>query len=509
MWPNQEFALAEIPKRIAAGERKILTTSPTGSGKSLIICELIRRSLARGWQSIVYTNRIMLIRQLSLSLEAHGIQFGVRASGYRDERELPVQISSLPTERQRVINTEQWNIHGKGERKLLAIVDEAHLNGSDTAQKILHRHHDDGGVYVGVTATPIGLGHLYTNLLVAGTPSQMRQCGAIVRAHHYGPDEPDMKNFKQVQKTGEYSEGDVRKAIMTKCIFARVLEHYRKLNPDQRPTILFAPGVGESIWFTEQFVAAGIPWAHIDGANVWLDGELRSTSETLREEIIERLKSGDIKGVSNRFVLREGIDIPEVSHGIFATVMGGLQTFIQSAGRLLRSCGGKEHATIQDHGGHWWRHGSVNADREWTLGLTENIIAGLRAEKLREKKEREPIQCPDCGMVRKAGPKCDGCGHESSLKSRKVIQQDGTLREMVGDIYKPRRISQKPNAADIWRQCYHRARNSKNKMTFRQAEALYAMENHWGYPPRDLPLMPKNEFDWFLPVADVPRERLT
>jgi superfamily II DNA or RNA helicase len=507
LWPSQEYALAEVPRRILAGERKICLTSPTGGGKTLILCGLVEWALEHRFKVVLYTNRKLLISQLVGVLEGQGISFGVRAANYQDQRELRVQISSLPTERSRVLNSDKWNkweVHGHGER-VLALVDEAHLNASNTAQTVLGRHIDDGGAYVGVTATPIDLGHLYDTLVVAGTPSELRQCGALVPAYHYGPDEPDMRDFKQNVKTGEYSEGDVRKAIMTKCIFARVLEYYHRLNPDQRPTILFGPGVKESIWFAEQLTAAGIRTAHIDGEGVWLDGEYERG--TNREEILRMTRNGDIKVLCNRFVLREGLDLPEVSHLIIATVFGGLRSYLQALGRGLRACSGKDRCVVQDHGGHWWRHGSVNMDRQWNLCSTENMIAGMRAERLRDKKETEPICCAQCGMIRKSGSICPQCNFESSKRSRMVMQRDGTLREHTGDIFKPRRIKELPNTSKIWTQCYYRAKNSRNRMTFNQAEALFFLENYY-YPPRSMPLMPVNPMDWYASVVDVPRERL-
>ena len=494
-----------MPRLLLAGERQLCLTSPTGGGKSHIICRLIEWALENAYLPVLYTNRKLLIDQLVRVLDAHGIDHGVRAAGHQDQRELPVQISSLPTENARVLKSGRWLVHGHG-KKVLAIIDEAHLNSSETAQKILGQHLEHGGAYVGVTATPIDLGHLYTRLVVAGTPSELRQCGAIVPAYHYGPDEPDMTKFKQSIKTGEYTEGDVRKAIMTRCIFARVVEHYHAINPDGRPTLLFAPGVKESIWFAEQLSAAGIKAAHIDGGGVWVDGEYQRGGD--RERLIDAIRCGDIQVLCNRFVLREGIDIPQVSHVILATVMGALRTYLQSLGRGGRACEGKDRFTVQDHGGHWHRHGSVNADRVWDMGHTENMISGMRQERLREKKAPEPIHCVKCGLIRMSGAVCPQCGHQASVRSRTVVQMDGTLREHTGDIYKPRRVLMKQNTVQIWTQAYHRARNSKNRMTFRQAEGLFFYENHY-YPPHDLPLMPLDRIDWYRPVADVPRERLS
>lgn len=505
-WPHQLYAIQKIPSRLESGVRRICVTSPTGGGKTTIISALIEWAVGRGRYVVLYTNRKLLIDQLSRVLSSHGIRFGVRAAGHEDQREIPVQISSLPTEQSRVLKSQRWEVHGKYE-KVLAIIDEAHINKSNTAQAILGRHIEDGGAYVGFTATPIDLGHLYDELIVAGKMSELRKCGALTPAWHFGIDEPDMSKFKPNLKTGEYTENQVRKAIMHKAVWGRVFDHYKELNSDQRPTILFGPGVQESIWFAEQFSKNGVRAAHIDGQGIWLDGEYQKNQD-LREDVLKKVRTGDIKVLCNRFVCREGLDLPEVSHLILATVMGSLQTYLQSAGRGLRACDGKERLTIQDHGGHWHRHGSVNIDRNWDLNYTENIISGLRQERLREKKEHEPICCPNCGQIRSGGPKCLNCGHEASRSSRMVVQHDGRLVEHVGDVYKPRAVREYANTEKLWTSAYYRARKSRNGMTFSQAEGLFFYENHY-YPPRTLPLMPKDPLDWFSRVKDVPVERLT
>ncbi len=198
--------------------------------------------------------------------------------------------------------------------------------------------------------------------------------------------------------------------------------------------------------------------------------------------------------------------MPWLYHAILATVFGSLSSFLQSGGRLLRSHPSLEEVVIQDHGGNWHRHGSLNADRQWNLSFTPSMISGIRAERMRSKEEREPFRCPRCALII-MGTKCP-CGFEVKMgkRSRPVIQSDGSLKEMVGDIYKPRRISTKPNAAQLWRTMYYRS--IKADRTFCAGAALFAMENNWGWPSRDLPLMPKNELDWYKKVKDVPREAL-
>lgn len=509
LWPHQSLGINETLAAIERGERHVLLTSPTGMGKSVMMTEIIDRLAGQDWRAVLYTNRKMLVEQLAKVLGQHGIEYGIRAAGYADQVRFPVQISSLPTERSRVLKTGEWSIHGGGHKDTIAIVDEAHLHNNDTARQIFARHDAAGHVRLGVTATPLGLGDLYDVLIQAGTVSEGRQCGALVPCHHFAPTEPDMKAIRGWSPGQDYSENELRKVIQVKVLWGHVIEWYRKLNPDNKPTILFAPGVAESVWFAEQFHAAGIPAAHIDGEEVWINGEVYKSDRQARKDVLEASKDGSIKVLCNRFVLREGIDAPWLAHGIFATVFGSLQSYLQSGGRLLRACTGLESVTLQDHGGHWWRHGSLNQDRLWQLGWTGSIASGLREERLRAKQEREPFRCPECGLVL-AKPRCL-CGWvvpTSHKKSRPVIMINGELKEVRGDVFRRRAVMNRPDGPKKWKSMYFRSRTKTGNRTFRAAMALFAQENYWQWPDRNWPFMPRFEEDVFRLVADVAMDRL-
>lgn len=202
-------------------------------------------------------------------------------------------------------------------------------------------------------------------------------------------------------------------------------------------------------------------------------------------------------------------DLPEMEVSVIQTKRrvwdildaGPLHRFTVS-GLLVHNC-----ATIIDHGGNWWRHGSLNADREWDLSGTNYLVVGQRIEAMRERQTPEPIVCPSCTRPRSGGKRCPYCGFESHKRSRYVVQIDGALRQVDGAIIKPRYVKRKYNTAERWKKMYHRARSKKWNATFRQAEALFLLEEHY-WPPRDLPFMPKNPKDMWRHVGDVPRDAL-
>lgn len=519
-WPHQTYAIDRIFQLIDSGCRRILVTSPTGGGKSLIqfkaalkFIEDLRSGVA------LFASRKFLIEQMCRGLKAVNVPYGVRAANHDGSRHEPFQVCSIQTEFSRVVKRHQWEPHDCG----MFIVDEAHMNeDGNMCQSVYKRYIDNGAVKVGFTATPLGLGGGYDELVVAGTNGDLRACGALVPATHFGCSEPDMRHIRKYQIGEEISEGDNVKAIMAPGIVGRVLQKYRELNPQGLPAIGFGPGVAESFGFAEAFVEAGIPAAHIDGDRVWINGEWMVSNEDSRGKLLEMSRTNQVRIVWSRFVLREAVDMPWLRHGIFATVFGSLQSYLQSGGRLLRSCPpvGKDSVTVQDHGGNWWRHGSLNADRNWRLGATDRVMANLRTDEYGGTGEPgdppppEPFLCKACNTVlilrrimQNFMAVCPRCGHEMDFRrrSRPVIQKDGELVEHVGNIFSRRRTEVRPDTHQRWRNYFFRARNGN--MTFHQAAGLFYHENGY-YPPRTLPLMPHTAWDWYLPVKSVPFERL-
>ena len=501
-WPHQINGLEDIENAKLSGFRRICVTSPTGGGKSLMQRDLIQSKKA---PSALYTNRRMLLEQLSAGLSGDGIEHGIRAADHEPRLVEDVQLCMVQTMGRRL---ERWGAHPSD----LVQIDEAHINKEGVVQQLLEAHGEVD--LIGWTATPTGLAGMYDKLIIAGTNSELRECGAIVPAHHFAPDEPDQKWIKKIAiDGGECGIPQPKRMVFAQRVFGRIVEQYNYLNPHRTPSILFAPGVKESLWICEELNKQGITAAHIAHDGCWLDGELYQNDQTIRDEIAKRSESGDVNIVCNRFVLREGIDWPWLAHGIFATVFGSVTTYIQAGGRLLRNHSSLDHVTIQDHGGNWWRFGSLNSDRQWELGDTDRTIAGERQIRLREKKEPEPIVCVKCGKVRLSGPVCHACGHRSNGKTRMILQSDGTLKEMRGDIFKPRRKLKTTRDLQIeWQHRVRATQNSKKEhvrnRTYEQVLTSFAMDHNWQWPSRDWPMMPVKDSGWLRGVLEVPTMEL-
>ena len=396
------------------------------------------------------------------------------------------------------------------------LVHNCHKMVGPSAMRLRDKYGDDV-VDIGFTATPLGVG-MYEHMIEIATVSELQKAGVLVKAYHFGPDEPDPKQWKVSQQgKGESALHTSVRMQFAQKVWGNVIKNYYQLNPTKRPTLLFAPGVPESIWFAKMFEKAGLNVAHVDGEKIYVDGEFHDKKQEPDKinELKARLCNGDLDVVTNRFVMREGVDWPFIEHIIFATVFGSLTSYLQAGGRGLRQSPdtGKTHLTVQCHGSNWHRHGSLNADRHWFLGQTDSLAQSMRFDRLREKREQEPIVCYDCGACRLGGIKCWNCGHVQRTKIRRVLQIDGTLREMRGDIYRQRRRAKnRPEYRSAW-VGYMKGVMRSDKPAVRNANYLQLeyrfaklMQDRFGdfvYPRRDWPCTPKLEIDYFLPISRV------
>ncbi len=489
MWPWQIRGIAEVMKLLKEGVLTICVTSPTGSGKGRMIEELSLLFLQEGARCVIFTDRKMLTRQTGERFSAAGITFGYVSATLGHDTRHNMLVASLQTMRSKVSRKKMELPQAD-----ILIIDEAHKNGFDWVIE-KYRETNPGIIVVGFTASPVGLKGKYEKLVVAGTKPECRAFGALVYCRVIGMPEPDMTGVR-MNAVGEYVHKGMVKRVMQCTVFADIFdEWFKNVGDARRPTLVWAPGVPESRSIVKQFQDRGITAAHIDG----------ETDDEEREKVRAGSKDGSISVVSSFGVMREGVDWPWVSYGILVQVCGAYETFVQIVGRILRASPGKVDAVLQDHSGTWWRHGSPNFDRAWSLDDTNLLIAKERKEAntkpLSEGGDPEPICCPQCHGIRIGGPQCPHCGYQHSRSVRMIRTEGGKLVAMTGDIHE-RKAMQSPEERH-WLSVLFRC--GSTGYTFSQAAGLFYKET--GKQVTGLPgcgPMPKEGSpDWHRRIADV------
>jgi len=507
LWLPQRRGIEQTIELLEQGY-DVCLYSPTGGGKTEQAIRLFEWAWTEhGWNGSFYVNRRLLIDQTAKRFEAAGLPYGIRAAEYEDQYDhtAPFQLCSADTEWSRVYVRKTWQKHFAR----LVVVDEAHLQKTGRMREILADHRSRGGRVVFLTATPIGLSAWADKLVVSGTLAEYRECRALVPAVVRTIQQPDMHKVKR-NRTGEYVLDGRKRQVYTQAIVAKVIDSWKRWNPDGKATFLYGPCVASSRWLTQRFRDAGVNWAHVDATDAVVDGANARLTRSMWSEILERFEDGDIRGISCRFKCREGIDVPFAYHVILATPIGSLASYLQTVGRGLRySLATPDHVLVTDHGGNYWRHGSPNHDRAWHdwWTLPEHAVSAAFQDGIRAGKTPEPIVCVMCSGERAGGSKCPHCGYESAKSVREVIQEDGTLVKREGRLIRERTVRRKKDTDELWKGMILRNHKYQKNRSFKQIYAWFRHE-HGYYPPRDIPFMPSRPEDWCRKVWQVPIREL-
>lgn len=421
----------------------LAASAPTGFGKTRLGANLIKQVEAKGYPWVWYTHRKTLTIQTMRSFKEQGLDFGVRASGQSDLMDInkPGQIAMIQSERAATKS---------GKRELhdakFVVIDESHANKTGYAEELIRHHLAAGAKVLQLSATPVGQGHISERLVELASLSEMREIGALLPAECFSPSEFDMKHVKKIA-TGEYSPSQQAKAVMQQQVVGDIGKHYFNLNPEQVPTIGFGPDVKSSIGLCDYFNDMGVKSAHIDGDNVYLgehdlDGPIiHKSSQKMRDYAFDAVRCGDIKVIWNRFVMREGVDIPELGCAIFACAFGSPETWVQAVGRVLRfdpTHPDRKHVIVIDHGGNCRRVGlgSPNEDRLWSLEDTNKSIVDEAKKDREDGNNDSSVRCPNCFREIErikwvlAGNSCPVCHHTFKQTFRVIPQTDGTLKKV-------------------------------------------------------------------------------
>jgi DNA repair protein RadD len=379
--PYQFEAVDALRAQIARGIKRIVLVAPTGSGKTVMASAMIHAANEKGKRCLFLAHRRELIDQTVSKLAAFRVHAGViMASDRRRDDFLPVQVASVQTLARR-----DQKPHAD-----LIIVDECHHATSESYRKVVDAYPD--AVVIGLTATPwrsdkVGLADIYQTSVLAATPAQLMEGGALVGYDAFAYDAPDLHKVRVTM--GEYNQKDLALACNTKVLVGSVVREYLTHARDRR-AIVFPVNIEHSKALVGEFQSAGITAEHVDC----------NTESDVRFRAMERFRHGDLTVLSSVGVLTEGFDAPAAEVCILARPTKSLSLHLQMIGRVLRPFPGKRAALIHDHAGNVMRHGFPDDERDYSLTATSQRVRAVKT-------------CPAChqmfGAIRDDGT-CPKCG---------------------------------------------------------------------------------------------------
>lgn len=382
--PYQINAIQQARRSFAAGHRRILLVSPTGSGKTVVATQIVSGAIERERKVLVLAHRAEIIEQTSAKLDAIDVDHGIiQADHWRVRPWLPVQVASVPTLTRRLARKPEADV---------VILDEAHHVSAKSFRAIVDAYPE--AILIGLTATPYrtdgrALGDVFEDLIVVAQIKELIDQGFLVSPRYFAPFTPDMSGVHTT--AGEFNSKETDSVMNQPKLVGNIIEHWKKL-ANGLTTVCFASSIAHSKAIAERFLEAGVPAAHLDG----------TTPASERQAVLKRLASREIQVLSNCAIISEGWDLPSCSCAILARPTESKSLHNQMIGRVLRASPGKPEAVVLDHAGNLQRHGFPTDPQQFSLEGSE-----------KRTKENDPsvrvckrcycvfysrqVSCPQCG----------------------------------------------------------------------------------------------------------------
>lgn len=326
--------------------KRILFQMPTGTGKTTVFAEIVRRAQWKNKHVLIVVHRSELVEQIADRLKSFGVLAGIITANIKPDTDREVQVATIQTLSRRN--------YPKAE---IVIIDECHHSKADTYKQLWTIYPD--ARFLGVTATPVridgeGFNDLYDVLIPTGSLSYFFEHGYLARVKHLVCGIPDVSGVKERMK--EYDVEMLRNVMLDNSVMANLVDSYKRHGLGKR-AIVFAVDTEHSQTIVQRYQEAGIPSAHVDA----------KTPRKQRQGILEKFRSGEILVLSNVDIVSEGFDVPDCEVVQLARPTKSLVLYLQQVGRCMRPAKGKSFGIVLDNAGLWLEHGLSYVDREWAL----------------------------------------------------------------------------------------------------------------------------------------------
>jgi superfamily II DNA or RNA helicase len=332
---------------------------PTGTGKTVVFANIVRREYAEGKRIIIVAHRLELMEQIYSRLKNDfDITAGIIKSGFSPDPNRAVQVASIQT-----LNRREFPDAN------LVIIDEAHHAPAKTYRRLWSEYPQ--ARFLGVTATPIrlsgeGFNDLFDTLVVSEPIDIFIKQGYLAKIKYFGNPaiKPDLTNVRIVE--GDYDLVELSQVMRQETILANLIKSYTEFAKNKK-IIVFATSIEHSLDIISRYQDNGFSAAHID-ANM---------DKNTRAEILENFRRGELKILSNVNIVSEGFDVPDCDGVQLARPTKSLSLYLQQVGRCMRPSIDKEYGLVLDNVGLYEAFGSPRRTWPWSLTGAEQNSASL------------------------------------------------------------------------------------------------------------------------------------
>lgn len=391
----QSAAIQSIYDWFEADKHAPLIVTPTGSGKSVILAEFIRRAISE-WPDtriLVVTHVRELVEQDTRAILSVWplAPVGIWSAGLNKKQHMQITVASIQS------CYKEESFFGAFD---LIIVDEAHLipHASAGMYRALLQSMAAANSHVrliGLTATPYRLdsgmlhqgdGALFDGISYEANVADLIEQGWLspLTAKH-GAD-VDLSGIGKVG--GDYNQGQLGARMSA----------LELVGPHADRIIVRCAGRKSWLVFCVTVEHAQVVAVALQDRGIAADYVHGGMPKGIRDQRIADFKSGKLQALANCNILTTGFDYPAIDAIVMLRPTLSLGLYVQMVGRGLRKADGKADCLVLDFGGNVRNHGFIDA---------------IDPPRKTGHKVKMPTKvCPECEeIVRIALMTCPSCGH--------------------------------------------------------------------------------------------------
>ena len=363
--------------------RSVMVQMPTGTGKTVLMAEVIRQRISRITRKgkdgiLIVAHRRELLDQIRGTVGYFGIDMKknhiVVESIQKLSRDLGHTDSTENTES--FSDTNYTNFEPS-----LVIIDEAHHAVARTYRMLWKRW--PRAKFLGLTATPCRLNNdgfldLFQTLIQSYTIQEFIKMGWLSDFEYVTaePDNPILKQVAGLKKRGVDGDYQTKEmALVMDCeeSIENLYQAYKKFVCGKKG-IVYAIDRNHAQHITEYYQKQRVNCC-------WIEAK---TPTAERDRLVQEYRDGLIDVVVNVDILSEGADFPEVEFIQLARPTLSLSKYLQQVGRGMRIAEGKDKVVILDHVGMYQSFGLPTEDWNWPQMFTGQLAgkAGMGRESL-------------------------------------------------------------------------------------------------------------------------------
>lgn len=381
---------------------RICIQSATGSGKTVIACEITRRSMINDLRVWFVAPRNKLVNQASKTLKAFGIPHGQITATNKESRAFRVHVVSKDTLMRRCGKT----INPPD----ILIFDECHIALDQQIKIYMYLLSMTARpLYVlGLTATPErldgrGLSDLY-QVLVEGLPiHELVEMGFLSTPEFYSP---ELKGAEKLHRSGtDVDTKEFDDLCEERAVYGQAVDLYEKHRPGEQ-AIMFSASVAIAKKVAKNFRDRDHNFEAVDGG----------MSKKMIADMFDHFDKEEITGFTSCELLTYGVDLPAVQYIGMLRRTFSVPLNKQMNGRGLRIAPGKDSCVIMDQANNYDIHGHPLDPHEW------NFYGKKKRKIPKPDPLRRQMLCPHVDMMYCMKSSCVGCKHnKDGVKSKKEM----------------------------------------------------------------------------------------